>query len=86
MFDLVDHAQNIMVRPAWLEQVVRLLEHLRQLLSPNEAMAVIRVNETVINIHLMFLTSFRTSLIYKQEENLVDHRSMVDGRRECPNL
>ena len=58
MFDLVDHAQNIMVRPAWLEQVVRLLEHLRQLLSPNEAMAVIRVNETVINIHLMFFTSF----------------------------
>ena len=57
-FDLVDHAQNIMVRPAWLEQVVRLLEHLRQLLSPNEAMAVIRVNETVINIHLMFFTSF----------------------------
>ena len=58
MFDLVDHAQNIMVCPAWLEQVVRLLEHLRQLLSPNEAMAVIRVNETVINIHLMFFTSF----------------------------
>ena len=51
MFDLVDHAQNIMVCPAWLEQVVRLLEHLRQLLSPNEAMAVIRVNEIVINSH-----------------------------------
>ena len=63
MFDLVDHAQNIMVRPAWLEQVVRLLEHLRQLLSPNEAMAVMRVNETVINIHLMFLTSYRTSRV-----------------------
>ena len=51
MFDLVDHAQNIMVSPAWLEQVVWLLEHLRQLLSPNEAMAVIRVNEIVINSH-----------------------------------
>ena len=63
MFDLVDHAQNIMVRPAWLEEVVRLLEHLRQLLSPNEAMAVMRVNEIVINIHLFYLTSFRTSCV-----------------------
>ena len=51
MFDLVDHAQNIMICPAWLEKVVWLLEHLRQLLSPNEAMAVIRVNEIVINSH-----------------------------------
>ena len=58
MFDLVDHAQNIMVRPAWLEQVVRLLEHLRQLLSPNEAMAVIRVNEIVINIHSPYFFDF----------------------------
>ena len=58
MFDLVDHAQNIMVRPAWLEQVVRLLEHLRQLLSPNEAMAVIRVNKIVINIHSPYIFDF----------------------------
>ena len=65
MFDLVDHAQNIMVRPAWLEQVVRLLEHLRQLLSPNEAMAVIKesMKLSLIVIHLMFLTSFRTSWV-----------------------
>ena len=58
MFDLVDHAQNIMVRPAWLEQVVRLLEHLRQLLSPNEAMAVMRVNKIVINIHSPYIFDF----------------------------
>ena len=58
MFHLVDHAQNIMVRPAWLEQVVRLLEHLRQLLSPNEAMAVIRVNEIVINSHSPYVFDF----------------------------
>ena len=61
MFDLVDHAQNIMVRPAWLEQVVRLLEHLRQLLSPNEAMAVIlviTVNEIVINSHSPYVFYF----------------------------
>ena len=58
MFHLVDHSQNIMVRPAWLEQVVRLLEHLRQLLSPNEAMAVIRVNEIVINSHSPYIFDF----------------------------
>ena len=58
MLNLVDHAQNIMVRPAWLEQVVRLLEHLRQLLSPNEAMAVMRVNKIVINIHSPYIFDF----------------------------
>jgi hypothetical protein len=38
--DLVDHADDVLVGPARLEEVVGLLDHLVQLLGPSEVMGL----------------------------------------------